>query len=184
VSSVLTAYVIGVATNVVVTAANGRSVSWATARAGVIARIPTLMWASVIYGMQVGLGLMVFIVPGIFWLVKLRLATAVAVAEETTAVRAFRRSGELTAGSRLSILLTLAVAVLPLFVLQLFLIFVDPTWPQTVTTSPSSIVIGVSLWLVSALVSLMSALVNAVVYVKLAGVRASTTLDEAVQVFA
>jgi hypothetical protein len=184
VSMVFTAYVVGVATKVVVAEASGRPITAATARAGVLARVPALMWAALIYGMQAGLGMLLFIVPGIFWLLKLRLAMTVVVAEEASADRAFRRSGELTEGNRIRLLLTLVVSVLPLFALQLFLVAVDPTWPLAFTTSPVSFVVGVSTWIVSALVLLVSALVDAVVYVKLADVHASTSVDETVQVFA
>ena len=72
-------------------------------------------------GAGIGIGLVLFIVPGVYLALRWSLAIPVAVLEQETIGRALSRSGDLTEGSRLRILLVCVLFIVLTWLLTLLL---------------------------------------------------------------
>lgn len=59
-----------------------------------------LMWLAIGYGLLVGLGFMLLIVPGVYWAITYALATAVMAIEKVSFSEAMSRSSDLVKGNR------------------------------------------------------------------------------------
>ncbi|MFB6299401.1 MAG: hypothetical protein ABEH65_04000 [Halobacteriales archaeon] len=83
-----------------------------------------ILWAAlntivggIVFGIAVGIGLLLLIVPGVFLLISLFFWNVFVVVEDTSFIEGFRRSWELTGGSRLSLFgLGVIVVLIALFV--------------------------------------------------------------------
>ncbi|MCD6405098.1 MAG: hypothetical protein J7M19_04685 [Planctomycetes bacterium] len=73
----------------------GRRISTVEAYRGIVRRLPTLIWAGLLVAIVVGLGFMLFLIPGIYFYFCFLLTTVVVVLEEKKATAAMGRSKEL-----------------------------------------------------------------------------------------
>ncbi len=80
-----------------------------------------LMAGSIVFGLVVGLGLLFFVIPGIFLLVSLIFWNVYVIVEDQNFIEAMRNSWDITKGSRLDVfLLGIAVVAISLLVSFLF----------------------------------------------------------------
>ncbi len=89
---------------IVATRYMGEDITPADALRAVWKRIGTVLAVTVVYGLVVGLGVILLVIPGIYVATKYFAAMAAAMVEGHRVGRAMERSGELTVGSKLRIL--------------------------------------------------------------------------------
>jgi uncharacterized protein UPF0259 len=110
---VIAALVQGSLTRAVVTANEGRRASFGESLGTGLQVILPLIGLSILFGLGVGIGFILLIVPGVIFLLMWAVAVPALVVERNGVFAAFRRSAELTKGARWKILgLFLVLAVI------------------------------------------------------------------------
>jgi hypothetical protein len=121
---VVSALVQGTMTRATVSACEGRAATFAESFAAAARVLLPLIGLSILYAIAIGLGLVLFLIPGLILLLMWAVAVPSLVVERQGVMAAFRRSAQLTKGSRLKILalfLVFGVAYLALsWLLRLF----------------------------------------------------------------
>ena len=86
--------------------------------------VVVMFFVSIIYGLAVGIGTILFIIPGIFLAVSLIFAQVAVVIEDAGVIEAFQRSWSLTSGNRLQLFFLGFLVFVVAFVLGLVGMFV------------------------------------------------------------
>lgn len=101
------------------------SVTMFDARIAIRSRWAVMIAVYFVYGLVSGFGLLLFVIPGLIWMVVYVVATHATIAEGTSFTASFRRSADLTRGNRWRVLLFVLVfvALLAVFVGLVMLMF-------------------------------------------------------------